>query len=55
VEINQVSGIWQNLIKASEFIYRVFHRDIPTVTRLVPLYLLNIFRLEVVLYINTKY
>jgi len=29
--------IWQNLVKALEFVYRVFHRDVPTVTRLVPL------------------
>jgi len=33
------------LIKASEFICRVFHRDIPTVTGLVPLQL-GIFKDE---------
>ena len=40
IELAEFGGIqstWQNLIKASEFICQVFHRDIPTVTGLVPL------------------
>jgi len=37
-EVNQAGRIRQNLVKASEFICRVFHRDIPTVTGLVPLH-----------------
>jgi hypothetical protein len=36
-EVDQAGRIRQNLIKASEFICRVFHRDIPAVTGLVPL------------------
>jgi len=36
-EVDQASRIRQNLVKASEFIYRVFHQDIPTITGLVPL------------------
>jgi hypothetical protein len=36
-EVDQAGRIRQNLVKASEFVYQVFHRDIPTVTRLVPL------------------
>jgi len=30
-EVDQAGRIRQNSVKASEFIYRVFHRDIPTV------------------------
>ena len=37
-EFGRIRSTWQNLIKASEFICRVFHRDIPTVTGLVPLH-----------------
>ena len=37
-EVNQASRIRQNLVKALEFIYQVFHRDIPTITGLVPLH-----------------
>jgi len=36
-EVDQAGRIRQNLVKASEFICRVFYRDIPTVTGLVPL------------------
>jgi len=36
-EVDQAGRIRQNLVKASEFICRVFHRDIPTITGLVPL------------------
>ena len=35
--LTDFSRIQLNLIKALEFICRVFHRDIPTITRLVPL------------------
>ena len=48
VEFNRVGGIWQNLIKASEFICRVFHRDIPTVTGLVPLYSASISKFIII-------
>ena len=37
-EVDQAGRIWQNLVKASSSICRVFYRDIPTVTRLVPLH-----------------
>ena len=37
-EVDQAGRIRQNLVKASEFIRRVFHRDVPTVTELVPLH-----------------
>jgi len=36
-EVDQAGKIRQNLAKALSSIYRVFYRDIPTVTRLVPL------------------
>ena len=36
-EVNQAGRIRQNSVKASEFICRVFHRDVPAVTGLVPL------------------
>jgi hypothetical protein len=36
-EVDQAGKIRQNLAKALEFVYRVFYRDVPTVTRLVPL------------------
>jgi len=49
VEFNWLGRIWQNLIKALEFICRVFHQDIPTVTGLVPLHLDNI-----IIYLNSK-
>jgi len=38
-EVDQAGRIRQNLVKALDFICRVFYRDIPTVTGLVPLYL----------------
>ena len=37
VEFDRSSRTWQNLVKASDFIRRVFHQDVPTVTKLVPL------------------
>ena len=37
-EVDQAGKIRQNLIKALEFICRVFHQDIPAVTGLVPLH-----------------
>jgi len=37
-EVDQAGRIWQNSVKASSSICRVFYWDIPTVTRLVPLY-----------------
>jgi len=36
-EVDQAGRIRQNSVKASSSICRVFYRDIPTVTRLVPL------------------
>ena len=42
-EVDQAGRIWQNSVKASSLSCRVFYRDIPTVTRLVPLqYYLNL-------------
>ena len=38
-EVDQASRIRQNLFKVSELFYRVFYRDVPTVTRPPPLHL----------------
>jgi len=38
-EVDQASRIRQNSVKASSLSCQVFYRDIPTVTRLVPLQL----------------
>ena len=49
-EVDQAGRIRQNLVKASEFVYRVFHRDIPTVTRLAPLHLYPILDISLIYY-----